>query len=240
MNMAKPQLNPNPDGYNPPNLFAGLNMSTTTTQKVVSQPIQPQTAPIFPSQSSIGDQTKPQLNVGKTPNVNVDQPGAQLPTQPGNQPMSTFSSDPNSIFFGMQPTNKSFENNETSGGVINTSTDYVQAIPDQILEKDRKEDQSRTADDSSKDFANLSRISQNEGGDTYNPPNLFENLNISNHQTSVKESNLSPSKPDEKVSSTKNAGLWNSDQKSTPKEEKKETKFTSIPDFKENQSEFIN
>ncbi|CAI2366812.1 unnamed protein product [Moneuplotes crassus] len=251
-NTSQPKQDPN--AYNPPNLFAGLNMSSsmnsgpspasdTSTGITIKQG---SGSSVFGSQPQGVSQPQAQnatLNFGPnqvippTPqpiSLSGTQPGAQPGAQPGGQPMGVFSSDPNSIFFGMQP-NKSFENNNSSVEAINTSTDLPQTTIEQTVEKDVKEDHSNTADDSSKEFANISRISQNEPSDTYNPPNLFENLNVSSPAPPVKEekTKLVEKPPVEKVT-PKKEGFWNSYKKKTPTQEtpkKGKESPKSIPDF---------
>ena len=272
MNVSTEKPKVDPDGYNPPSLFSGLNMSvnsgaeaknkpsevssTTHPNTTIAQtPVIPQNQPTAPGQfasgSPFGNQPGTSSPFGNQPGTSSPfgtNPVAQNPAPVQNAGpfgvqstggtipnMQNLAGDPNSIFFGMSNTSKSFENNEASAGIVNTSTDHVS-------NRDSKLDNSRTADDSSKDFANLSRISQNDGPEPYTPP-LFENMTVSPYHSKPNELENPVAHPVEKVNSTPPTGPWSSykkDKETAPLKEKETEKVelssSSVPSLPKDKS----
>jgi hypothetical protein len=132
MNVSKQENNP--DGYNPPDLFAGMNLSMTAPSKATSQPqMMSQTASTAQAQSNSvfvksGQMNTQNMQMNNTANQQTTQnhPNMQINTMP-TQPTAGFDQDPNSMFFGMTPVDKSFDSGQspldTSGR--NIATDFV-------------------------------------------------------------------------------------------------------------------
>lgn len=150
MNINKQEINP--DGYNPPDLFAGMNLSMTQPPKNMSQPqmmnkpaplSQSQMNPMFPMSGPMSGPMNTQ-NIPANSNTNAPitqyQPYVQPSTMP-TQPTFGFNQDPNSMFFGMTPVDKSFDSsqNQLDTSARNISTEFVQ-----ITKEDAGQDANQT------------------------------------------------------------------------------------------------
>jgi hypothetical protein len=146
MNINKQEINS--DGYNPPDLFAGMNLSMTMPSKNISQPqmmskpaplAQSQMNPMFPMSGPINTQNIPTNSNTNAP-ISQYQPQMQTNTM-SNQPTFGFNQDPNSMFFGMTPVDKSFDSsqNQLDTSARNISTEFVQ-----ITKEDAGQDVNQT------------------------------------------------------------------------------------------------
>lgn len=217
-NMKVNKKEENPNEYNPPDLFAGLNMSMSSGLSFGSQPTQnlgmnmgqpPTQNSGFPMQLNLGGGMNTQNRpAGFSPGI------GQMPTQNQQEVPSMFS--------GISLTNQSYNPNQYSAPTQfpnvnqqNTSSEFVNLGKDgePASTEGVKLDQTGTTDIS---FPKEEQLSKDYGqrvepSSDYAPPDLFGGLNISTHniQTRIDDNPPAPTQP-QSSGASHSAGYWSS------------------------------
>lgn len=206
MNVNKADNDPN--GYNPPDLFAGLSMSIGGGgggKNQTSTPMNFGTEGGFNMSQSQAPTFQPLQNTGggfmNTQNTQMNF-GMQNTQQPVQFPMSSMD-----MFSGMNLSG-SFSPApipQSSNSIQNTSTEFVNINKSRegIAQENIKLDQTKSTDNS---FQKDSQPKQ-EASSGYNPPDLFANLNISTHNATPKEES-NELKPSSKEQTSSAPGFW--------------------------------
>lgn len=219
-NMKVNKKEENPNEYNPPDLFAGLNMSMSSGMSFGSQPTQnlsmnigqaPTQNPGFPMQQNLGGGINTQNRM-----TGFNSGIGQMPTQSQQEVPSMFSGisltnqgyNPQQYAAPSQFLNLSQQN--TSTEFVNIGKDNEPANTDGV-----KLDQTGTTDIS---FPKEEQLSKDYGqrvepSSDYAPPDLFGGLNISTHniQTKIDDNQLVPTQiQPQNLGTSHSTGYWSS------------------------------
>lgn len=243
MNMNQSQPAQDPNAYNPPNIFAGLNMSMGAAPKAPKSSQNMNTGPTpapsqsFPMQLNLGEgmnTQKPQMSFSPGMNQVQNNPAPSsssmfMGMQLSNQPST--SSQPGSSMPSLQPQLGAFQNQEH-----NISTEFVNVGKegDMFSMEGMKLDQTGTTDNSlPEEEAPKETVTKPETSGEYNPPDLFANLNLSSYnQKPAGEKSPKPAVNEQKPVTSPTPGHWNTYKKNVDRTELTKTvQPTKKPDF---------